>query len=133
MNVGNDQNRPPGFEQRRFHEQTRKGGLVRLRLNDNAEIEPPRDARQRSRRMRDRRVDLARLAGNPSKTRGLLEFLHRGLRDHHILIALRLDDCGGSVHTHHHWQQRLVNEGDAGEMRLEPGSRRDRKMDDGIR
>ena len=64
LNVRNDQHLPAGVEERRLDDQPIKGGLLRLRLTKDRQVEPARKTGENAGSCRDGRVKHTRFRRN---------------------------------------------------------------------
>jgi hypothetical protein len=64
LNVGNDEHGPAGVEERRLDDQPIKGGLLRLRLTKDRQVEPARKTGENRGSRRNGRIKHMRFRGN---------------------------------------------------------------------
>ena len=126
LDVGHDDHRPPGLEQRSLDHQFLGGALLGLRLADHRDVEAPRDPAERVAAPARLRVDDARYRCHAGLLGGRLEPAHGGVRGLGVLFALDLDQVGGDAAEHGVRDHRVVDERDAGDMRAEGLGNRDR-------
>src|SRR5215469_10603354 len=122
--------RAPGLEQRVFADDLLDAADVRLRLPDNRKIETPRHARELIARAGEASIPHQRLGGNSGLVCGCVETLDGSFGRGFVVIALRLDDLGGDVASAGNRHHRVVDEGDAGQVRLQSSRDRDGILSD---
>ena len=119
LDIGHQDHRPAGFEQRGLGDDLFHGRGLGLGLADDGEIEAPRDAAElvagageagdERQRLRRQRVALGR--------RG--ETVDGGFRGGFVVGLLRLDHFGGDVAGRRYRNDRIVEKSDAGQMRVQ--------------
>ena len=128
LNVRYDQHRPAGSEQCRLDDQALRPGRIRLGLGDDHEIEPPGDAAEQLAGIGQAGFQQTGFRGQPVSARRLLECGDRGLGGFLDLRRAAPNDAGDGAVEHRPWHDRLIDERDGRQVRLERGGHRHRKI-----
>ncbi len=132
LDIGHDQDRAPGIEQRGLDDQVVGPAARGLGLTHEREIEAARDAAELVAGFREGRFDHARLGRQPRAPRELVELRQRGFGG-----ALRLspqlldafDPLRRNVVAQHRDGNFLVKQRNCGQMGIECAGQRDRIID----
>jgi hypothetical protein len=129
LNVRHDQDRPAGFEQRRFEQKAYKRRLLRPRLRDNTQIEAARDLSQHAGRPGYGRVERMGAARDRQAAHGRIEARYRSFDCPVVLLALGFEHLRRNpVHVHHEGHERSATKRNPGQMRFECGCDGSRKF-----
>src|SRR5262249_582612 len=111
LDIGHDDHRTPGFEQRRLDHQIVGCRALALRLTDHGEIEAARDLGEHRGCAAERRVEDTRFRRNSRLFRPRLEPADRVIGELAVFLALKLDQVDGNAPERAVWNHRLAAEG----------------------
>ena len=121
-----DDHRAAGAKQRAFDQQLLRSATLALCLADDSQVEAPRDSAEQVGGPRDAGIEDAGFGGYPGLFHRRLETGDRCPGALGVLFALDFDQVSGDAAEHAARNDRLVNEADTDDMRVERGSDRDR-------
>src|SRR4029079_7953613 len=125
LDVRHEEDRPAGIEQGSFGDHFLDGVAVRLRLTDHREIEPPRQAAELLAGPGHAAAERQRLCRYAGARCGTGKVVRGGLGGEGIVMLLGVDHVGGDIARAGERNDRIVQEGNAGDVRLEGRSDRD--------
>jgi hypothetical protein len=119
LNIRHDDERPSGFEQRGFGDDVVDGRDLRLRLSDHGEIEAPGDAGELLAGAGEARADGQRFGRKSGASCRIGEAADRRLGVGLVVGLLPFDHFAGDIAGGRDRHDRIVDEGDAGELRVQ--------------
>ena len=126
LDLRHDDDRTAGSEQRALDQQLFRDALLALRLADHGNIEAPRNAPEQVGRAGDAGIEQAGLGRYARGLGRRLEIGDRGLGGLGVLLALDLDQVGRDAAEQAARDHRLIDEGDADDVRAVGLGHRDR-------
>ena len=119
LDVGYDDDGTPGFEQRAFDDQFVGRSLLALRLADNGDVEAPRDLGEQRGGAAEGGIELACFRRNPGLLHAGFEPADGVTRNLAVFLALQLDQVDRNAAERAVGNDRLVQEGNTGDVRAE--------------